>query len=133
MPDSRRGYAFNTTRQSFLATEMRVADTHWSRLRGLMATSAAQFPFGWGLWIIPCHGVHTWAMRFPIDVIYLDGNHVVVHLEENLRPWQIAALRMDAKTVLELPCHTIWHSGTKVGDQIELTISNGEKRDKAVA
>jgi uncharacterized membrane protein (UPF0127 family) len=126
MPDLRRGYAFNKTRQSFLATEMRVADTHWTRLRGLMATGPEEFGFGQALWVVPCHGVHTWLMRFSIDVVYLDADHVVVHVEENLRPWHFAPVRMDAKTVLELPCHTAWHSGTKIGDQIELTFSRQE-------
>jgi uncharacterized protein len=114
------GYAFNRTRQTFLATEMRVANTHWSRLRGLMGTNPVLFGFGQGLWIVPCHGVHTWAMRFPLDLVYLDPDQVVVHLEENVKPWRFAPVRMDTATVLELPWHTVWNSGTKVGDQIEL-------------
>ena len=39
-----------------------------------MGTDAGSFPAGRGLWIVPCHGVHTFAMRFPIDVIYLDSD-----------------------------------------------------------
>lgn len=122
MPDERRGYAYNKTRQSFIATEMRIADTHWSRLRGLMLTNAECFPAGHALWIIPCRGVHTWAMRFPIDVVYLDANYNVIHLEESVKPWRFAPVRMDADTVLELPARTIWHSGTEVGDNIEMTV-----------
>ena len=53
-------------------THLRIADTHWSRFCGLMGTDVGSFPAGQGLWIVPCHGVHTFAMRFPIDVIYLD-------------------------------------------------------------
>jgi uncharacterized membrane protein (UPF0127 family) len=129
--NSHSGYAFNRTRQTFLATEMKVAGTHWTRFKGLMATSAAAFGFGQGLWIVPCHGVHTWAMRFPIDIVYLDHNYVVVHLEENLKPWSFAPVRMDAATVLELPGHTIWDSGTKIGDQIELTFKTGTQKGAA--
>lgn len=128
---SRKGYAFNRTRQTFLATEMRVANSHWTRLRGLMALKPERFGFGQGLWIIPCHGVHTWGMRFAIDVLYLDADHKVVHAEENLRPWSFASVRMDAVTVLELPSHTIWNSGTKIGDQIEMNVNDG--RTKVVA
>mgnify|MGYP005810476231 CR=1 FL=1 len=127
----RKGYAFNRTRQTFLATELKVADTHWTRLRGLMATSPSDFGFGQGLWIIPCHGVHTWAMRFPIDIVYLDSNHIVVHVEENLKPWSFAPVRMDSATVLELPWHTVWDSGTKIGDQIELTFKSSTGRGVA--
>ena len=59
------GYAFNRTRNAYLATKLSVAGTHWSRLRGLMGKDAASFPAGNGLWIIPSRGVHTLAMRFP--------------------------------------------------------------------
>jgi uncharacterized protein len=60
------GYAFNRTRGSFLATQLCIAGTHWSRLRGLMCTDAASFRAGQGLWIVPSRGVHTFAMRFPL-------------------------------------------------------------------
>ena len=118
--NSRKGYAFNRTRQAFLATELSVADTHWSRLRGLMGSNPTAFRFGHGLWIVPSHGVPTLAMRYPIDVIYLNQDKTVVHVEENLKPWRIAPVKMDAVTVLELPCHTVWNTGTLVGDQIEI-------------
>lgn len=116
----RRGYAYNRTRQAFLASELRVADTHGGRLRGLMGRSPESFPPGSGLWIIPCHGVHTMAMRFPIDVVYLDADQVVVGLEENVRPWRMTPMVMEAATVLELPPHTIFNTGTSVGDQLEI-------------
>lgn len=122
--NTRKGYAFNRSRQTFLATDMRAATTHWTRLRGLMGISPTNFGFGQGLWIIPCHGVHTWAMRFPLDLVYLDTQNVVVHLEENVKPWRFAPVRMDTVTVLELPWHTIWNSGTVVGDQIEMELGN---------
>lgn len=113
-------YAFNRTRQAFLASQVLIANTHWTRLRGLIGTSAANFPSGRGIWIVPCRGVHTFAMRFPIDVIYLDPDHRVVHIEENVKPWRFTSVRMDTETVIEVPSHTVWASGTTVGDQIEI-------------
>ncbi len=124
-----RGYAFNRTRQTFLATEIRTADNHWTRLRGLMGVKAANFGFGQGLWIVPCHGVHTWGMRFALDLVYLDANNVVVHLEENVKPWRFAPIRMDTVTVLELPWHTIWNSDTRIGDQIEIQLDSSKNLD----
>ncbi len=117
-----KGYALNRTRNAYLATHLRLAATHWSRLRGLMATEAARFPAGEGLWIVPCHGVHTFAMRFPIDVVYLDGDKVVVHVEENLKPWRLAPVRMRATSVLELPGHTLTSTRTAIGDEIEIDL-----------
>jgi uncharacterized protein len=122
-----KGYALNRTRNAYLATHVRLAATHWSRFRGLMATEAAHFPAGQGLWIVPCHGVHTFAMRFPIDVVYLDGDRVVVHMEENLKPWRLAPLRLRAASVLELPGHTLISTQTAIGDEIEIALEEAAR------
>lgn len=114
------GYAFNRTRSTYLATELLVARTHWTRFRGLMATDPSRFRRGQGLWITPCHGVHTFAMRFPIDVLYLDHERIVIHIEEELKPWRMAAIRVLATSVLELPTGTIRDSRTELGDQVDI-------------
>jgi uncharacterized membrane protein (UPF0127 family) len=118
------GYAFNRTRQSYLATELRVAGTHWSRLRGLMLADRRNFGSGQGLWIVPSHGVHTFAMRFPIDVIYLNEDKVVVYMKQNLQPWRVAAVRSQAASVLELPGSTLDGTGTSLGDEIEIVLNH---------
>jgi uncharacterized membrane protein (UPF0127 family) len=114
--------AFNQTRQLFLATNLAVAETHWSRLVGLLGASEDDFRNGRGLWIRPCRGVHTLGMRFPIDVVYLDPAGIVVHLECGLRPWRIAPVRLQAASVLELPQDTVTSTGTALGDRIEIKI-----------
>lgn len=116
------GDAFNQTRQLYLATDLTVAQTHWSRLRGLLGVSPDDFGNGRGLWIRPCRGVHTLAMRFPIDVLYLNRAGTVVHVEHNLQPWRFSPVRMQAASVLELPSHTLAKTGTALGDRIEIKI-----------
>lgn len=115
-----QGYVLNRTRQTYLATRLAIADGHWTRLRGLIGTTAEQFADGRGLWIVPCKGVHTLGMSFPIDVVYLDPDKTVVHLERNLQPWRFAPIRIQATSVVELPGNTLEASGTSVGDQIEI-------------
>jgi hypothetical protein len=114
------GQAFNQTRQQYLASNLAVAQTHWSRLRGLLGISENDFRNGAGLWIRPCRGVHTLAMRFPIDVVYLDRAGTVVHVEHNLQPWRFSPLRMQAASILELPSHTVARTGTALGDSVEI-------------
>ena len=114
------GYAFNRTRTTYLATELMIARTHWTRFRGLMATDASRFRRGQGLWISPSHGVHTFAMRFPIDVVYLDRERIIIHVEEELKPWRVAAIRIQATSVLELPIGAIRESQTALGDQVDI-------------
>jgi hypothetical protein len=85
-----------------------------------MATDAARLRRGQGLWISPSRGVHTFAMRFPIDVVYLDQERLVIHMEEELKPWRMAAIRIRATSVLELPIGTIRDSKTTLGDQVDI-------------
>ncbi|MGC2194308.1 MAG: DUF192 domain-containing protein [Terriglobales bacterium] len=114
------GYAFNRTRRQYLATRLAVANTHWSRLCGLVGKAASDFQQEHGLWIVPCRGVHTLGMRFPIDVVYLTRENVVLHLEHALLPWRLAPVRFQAASVLELPENTVRSTGTTIGDQVEI-------------
>lgn len=123
----RQGQAFNHTRQAYLATALAVADTHWTRLRGLLGLHSSDFRNGSGLWIVPCRGVHTLGMAFPIDVVYLDRAMTVIHIQNDLQPWRFAPLRTQAASVLELPSRTAAETGTALGDRIEITIAKDRK------
>jgi uncharacterized membrane protein (UPF0127 family) len=112
--------AVNATRGTRLSTSVRVANTHWSRFRGLIGTPSADFEFGQALWIVPCRGVHTFGMRFPLDLIYLDRSGNVVEVLENVRPWRVGPVRLSAASVLELPAGAIRTSGTERSDRIEI-------------
>jgi uncharacterized protein len=120
-------YAFNRTRQVSLASHVTVADSHWTRLVGLLLTSAADFQQGAGLWIVPCHGIHTLGMRYSIDVLYLDINKKVIQIEHTLKPWRIAPVRRTAVSVLELPESTLAHTGTSLGDEIEIGVKTARE------
>jgi uncharacterized protein len=109
-------YAYNATRQSFISLGVAVADTPWARVRGLLGR--VKLRSDEGLWVIPSQGIHTIGLLFPIDVIYLDAEFKVVHLIESLKPLSIAPLRFKAASVLELPAHSIYGSGTELGDEI---------------
>jgi len=115
--------AFNQTRQAYLATALAVADTHWTRLRGLLGLAADDFRNGSGLWIVPCHGVHTVGMGFPIEVVYLDRGLTVIDIRTEVRPWRFTPVLRQAASVLELPCGTTSETKTTVGDKIEITLS----------
>jgi uncharacterized membrane protein (UPF0127 family) len=112
--------AVNRTRGTCLAENVRVARTHWTRLRGLIGTEESAFQPGQALWIVPCRGVHTLAMHFPLDVIYLDQGGYVVDIQPGVRPWRFAPVHLRAASVLELPPGIIQRSRTVIGDQIEI-------------
>ena len=75
---------------------------------------------GHGLWIVPCQSVHTFWMRFSIDVVFLDEHRKVIHLVENLRPFRISKHLSRARSVIELPVSSIRATGTQMGDEIRI-------------
>ncbi len=79
--------------------DVAVADTVWTRLRGLIG-SPSLIP-GEGLLLRPARSIHTCFMRFPVDVVFLDGEHRVLAVHHGLRPWRMRAQR-GARAVLEL-------------------------------
>ena len=118
--NSNRYYVYNTTRETFVATEAKLADGYFSRLVGLLGKTRRWARPGQGLWIIPSHGVHTIGMLFAIDLVFLGRDGLVVHTEEYVRPFRISRVTLKAQSVLELPPYTVFRSGTQVGDRLEI-------------
>jgi uncharacterized protein len=126
-------YVYNKTRETFVATAATVADSYLRRLVGLLGKTKQWARFGSGLWIVPSRGVHTVGMLFPIDLIFLGKEREVVHVEEYVRPFRISKVSLKAASVLELPPHTIYRTGTKVGDQLEISRSHLPQASQAPA
>ena len=118
---SRYVYVYNKTRETFVATEAAVADNYFRRLIGLLGKTKRWAKLGRGLWIIPSRGVHSIGMLFPIDLVFLNKERKVVHVEEHFRPFRVSRVSLKASSVLELPPHTIYRTGTQVGDVLEIT------------
>ncbi|HSY31881.1 MAG TPA: DUF192 domain-containing protein [Verrucomicrobiae bacterium] len=113
-------YVYNKTRETFVATDTILADSYLRRLIGLLGKTKRWAQLGRGLWIVPSSGVHTIGMLFPIDLIFLSKEKEVIHVEEYVRPFRISKVSLKAQSVLELPPHTIYRSGTQVGDRLEI-------------
>jgi uncharacterized membrane protein (UPF0127 family) len=108
----------NETRDSVLADAAEVADTAGKRRRGLLGRDS--LPNGRALWIVPCEGVHTWGMKFPIDVLYLDRKNRVRKVRKAMGPWRLSFCLL-AHSVLELPAGIIDRTATQPGDQLNLS------------
>lgn len=117
---------YNKTRESFLSLGVTAANTTFARLRGLIGRFTLRSDEG--IWMIPSSGVHTIGVMVPLDVIYLDDKHRVIHTIEHFPSFRIAPLRSQSESVLELPTHTIYSSQTQVGD--ELLICVAEEMEK---
>jgi len=109
----------NISRGAALVTHGRVADTMWTRFKGLIGVH--ELAPGEGLAIIPCNGVHCMFMSIPIDVLYVSADHRVVALDPQMRPWAIGRFYRAAHYVIELPAGAIARTGTAVGDQLAVS------------
>ncbi len=114
--DSRTMNAFNVTRNRTLIERGEVADNAWTRLKGLIGHRPLKA--GEGLMIQPCNSVHTFFMRFPIDVVYVSEAGEVVGLAQRLMPYRIGPIVRGASFVLELPAGTIEQTKTQRGDRV---------------
>ena len=85
---------------------------------------------GEALWIVPSRGVHTWCMRFAIDLVALDACGVVIDQVSALKPWRIRLPRRGTAGVLELPSGTLTASGTAIGHRIEFEEAAAADRRK---
>lgn len=107
---------FNKTRETFLSLTVTRADTHLTRLRGLLGRVTLKSDEG--LWTVPSQGIHTAFLLFPIDLLYLDAGNRVVYLMENVGTFRITPIRRDSESVLQFRTRTIFSSDTQVGDQL---------------
>lgn len=77
---------YNKTKKTVLASDLKVADTLYSRLKGLLGKN--ELNAGSALWIKDCPSVHTFFMRFNIDVVFLNDKMQVTRVVKNLPPWR---------------------------------------------
>lgn len=113
----------NRTRNQSIAEFANVADTSDKRRTGLL--NHTELKPGEGLWIVPCEAVHTFGMKFVIDVLFLSkkrkGSTVVKVLKvRHSMPKRRMAWSLLAHSVLELPAGTAEATGTEKGDELDL-------------
>lgn len=109
----------NLTRQTTLASRAHRAASFLDRLRGLMFVP--ELPDGGGLLLEPESSIHTFFMRFPLDVVYLDRNHRVVRLDHRMPPGRLGPIYTGGcHAILELPPGVLAESQTQVGDELVL-------------
>lgn len=90
----------NLTRPGLVAGRARAALSLGQRLKGLLGSRG--LGLGEGLWISPCRQVHTFFMRYAIDVVFLDRAQRVVGVCRHLPPWRFSPWRWGASSALEL-------------------------------
>jgi uncharacterized membrane protein (UPF0127 family) len=108
-----------------VVARLEQADTAWKRAVGLL--DHAKLEADEGLWLSPCNGIHTFFMRFALDVVFLDRDGVVLRLAQNVRPWRFCGPVRGARTVIELPVGGIARCQFQVGQRLRVETSAGDK------
>lgn len=106
----------NKTRNIMIAENCIVADTFFSRLKGLLGKKSIDQDTA--LLITPCNSIHMFFMKFPIDVLFIDKNDIIVHMVNNIKPWRTSKIVRHSEKVIELPAGSLLKNGTCVGDEL---------------
>ena len=100
-----------------MVPRLEVAADSASRKRGLLGRT--HLPIGNGLVIAPTNAIHTFFMKFPIDVAFVARDGRVVKLSKNLRSWRIA-VGCGAYAVVELAANSASPAGLEVGARVRV-------------
>lgn len=110
----------NKSTSQEIATNVRVADSMFTRAKGLLGEKS--LPEDETLFIqgsiIPCNSIHTWFMRFPIDVVFVDKSLVVKAVYKNLGPWRMTPPVLGAHSVFEFAAGALSNKTVSIGDQL---------------
>jgi hypothetical protein len=97
---------------------MKIADRFVARLVGLLNKRALE-P-GAGLLIEPCSSIHTFGMKYPIDVLALDRSYRVLGIWKDIRPWRVKVFSGGTYRVLELESGTLHPIDVQIGDYLQV-------------
>jgi uncharacterized protein len=106
----------NLVRATVIGEAIEVADTAVRRVKGLLGRECLED--GQGLLFKGCSSLHTFFMRFPIDIIFLDRDFKVLKISADVKPFKLVAAPLRAYYALELPRGAAARSETRVNDHL---------------
>jgi uncharacterized protein len=113
----------NATKKTVVSDNCHFANTVLKRMVGLL--NRGQLGAGEGLLLDRCYGIHTFGMRFPIDVLFLDKDLCVIRAVKALPPYRTCVVKKSVY-VLEVPVGVLDASRTGEGDQIQIRTANSD-------
>lgn len=103
--------------RAVIASQAVIARSIPQRLIGLLSRSSLST--GEAMVFSRCNAIHTWFMRFPIDVVFLKSGRII-KIVPQMKPFRMAA-EWGADTVIELPAGMCEIAGVKAGELLEIT------------
>lgn len=96
---------YNSTQNKLITGDVKIAEDFFTRSIGLLSKKSLSQDEG--LIIRPCCSIHTFFMRFPIDVLFINKKNEIIALYENVKPWRILPIHPTSNYVVELPAGQI--------------------------
>lgn len=109
---------YNSSKNIVIATQVKVAKNFFTRTIGLLSRKFLSKEEG--LVIKPCSSIHTFFMKFAIDVLFVNKKGQIIALYENVKPWRILPIHFTSSYVIELPAGTILDKNIDKGDIIRV-------------
>ncbi len=109
---------YNSTQNNIISEQAKMADNFFLRSIGLILEK--HFSEGKGLIIKPCCSIHTFFMKFNIDILFINKNNEIIALYENVKPWRILPIHATSSYVIELPSKTISDKNICKNDLIKI-------------
>ena len=108
----------NQTKNTILAEDVFIANTPFKRIKGLLGKKV--FLPDQAIILDPCNSVHTFFMRFAIDILFVDKDYKVVKALPKLDPNRITRIYWHSSRVIELPVGRLTFTNTQAKDQLQL-------------
>lgn len=109
---------YNSTQNNLIASDIKMAENFFNRSIGLLSRKSLSQDEG--LIIRPCCSIHTFFMRFDIDVLFVNKKNKIIALYKNVKPWKILPIHITSNYVIELPAGKILSKNINKGDIITL-------------
>ena len=117
----------NRANGAILGDRIGVAEWWWQRLRGLLGRPPLRA--GEGLLLTPCQAIHMAGMKYPLDVVFLDQQSMVVAVYPRISPGGRTRWHASVRSALELPVGTLDATSTQVGDTLVCLPAHGGAPD----
>jgi len=107
----------NVSKGTVIAQQARLACSLGQRMKGLLGQDSLSA--NEALILKPCSSIHTFFMRFSIDVLFLDKNMQIVKLFRNMPPNRLSPVVWGSRIAIELPAGKTSQTNTQIGDIVE--------------
>jgi uncharacterized protein len=106
----------NRSKNQLIVSHLEEANTFWPRLRGLLGRSYLDADAG--MFFDMCTSIHTFFMKFSIDVVFVDKNSRVVKTFKSVKPGRLIWPILTARAVYEFAEGAIARGRIEVGDEL---------------